>query len=203
MSCPNRVSWRSSTNSRAPHRGQSTLSLRPIGHRILIAKLIMARSQSEVEYCILNVQQGLRLDGRANTDLRPISIQLGPIAQANGSARLRIGDTDVIVGVKVSTCQQSWSQPKNLHARPLFSRTRCCRCACCSCFVFQAEVGSVSKAHPNCGRLLVTVEASPCASPEYEVQQGNSIHVTKGLHRLNQCNTDRRKGMPTVVWALK
>lgn len=34
--------------------------------------------------------------------MRPVELQLGVIAQAAGSARLHLGATDVIVGVKVS-----------------------------------------------------------------------------------------------------
>lgn len=62
----------------------------------------MLSSQAEVDYCTQSIQAGLRLDGRGLTDFRPIELQIGVIAQANGSARLRLGDTDVIVGVKVS-----------------------------------------------------------------------------------------------------
>lgn len=44
----------------------------------------------------------LRLDGRKLTEYRkPIKIETGIIKTAEGSARVRIGETDVIVGVKV------------------------------------------------------------------------------------------------------
>ena len=61
----------------------------------------MSMSISEIEYCKASVQQGIRLDGRDLQDFRPIEIELGLIAQANGSARLHLGTTDVLVGVKV------------------------------------------------------------------------------------------------------
>lgn len=44
----------------------------------------------------------LRLDGRKLTEYRkPISLETGFIKTAEGSARVRIGETDVIVGIKV------------------------------------------------------------------------------------------------------
>jgi len=62
----------------------------------------MAYSSSEIEFCTQSCQHGIRLDGRACEDFRPFELELGVIAQASGSARLHLGSTDVIVGVKVS-----------------------------------------------------------------------------------------------------
>lgn len=45
--------------------------------------------------------QGKRLDGRAFDEFREISIETGAIPKANGSARVRIGDTEVVCGVKI------------------------------------------------------------------------------------------------------
>ena len=47
------------------------------------------------------LKQGRRLDGRAFDEQRPITIETGVIPKANGSARVRLGDTEVITGVKV------------------------------------------------------------------------------------------------------
>lgn len=47
------------------------------------------------------LKQGRRLDGRALDEQRPITIETGVIPKANGSARVRLGDTEVITGVKV------------------------------------------------------------------------------------------------------
>lgn len=44
---------------------------------------------------------GRRLDGRAFDQVRDISIETGAIPKANGSARVHLGDTDVICGVKI------------------------------------------------------------------------------------------------------
>jgi len=47
--------------------------------------------------------KGVRLDGRGLLDYRPITIETGIIEKANGSAKVRIGNTEVIAGVKVQT----------------------------------------------------------------------------------------------------
>jgi len=47
--------------------------------------------------------QGKRLDGRGLLDYRAIKIETGIIPKASGSAKVTIGDTQVIAGVKVET----------------------------------------------------------------------------------------------------
>jgi len=46
---------------------------------------------------------GKRSDGRGITEYREIQIESGVIERAEGSARVRLGDTEVIVGIKVGT----------------------------------------------------------------------------------------------------
>ncbi len=45
--------------------------------------------------------QGKRIDGRSFDQPRPLSIETGAIPKANGSARVRLGDTEVVTGVKI------------------------------------------------------------------------------------------------------
>ncbi len=47
------------------------------------------------------IASGKRLDGRGLTDYRPIQIESGIIEKAEGSARVRLGKTEVMVGVKI------------------------------------------------------------------------------------------------------
>jgi exosome complex component RRP42 len=47
------------------------------------------------------LDQGKRLDGRGFNDVRDLKIELNPIPKANGSARVHLGDSDVICGVKI------------------------------------------------------------------------------------------------------
>ena len=47
------------------------------------------------------LDKGQRIDGRAFDEHRPLSIETGVIPKANGSARVRLGDTEVVAGVKI------------------------------------------------------------------------------------------------------
>ena len=47
------------------------------------------------------LEQGKRVDGRALDEPREISIETNAIPKANGSARVRLGETEVICGVKI------------------------------------------------------------------------------------------------------
>ena len=58
-------------------------------------------SLAEVDYIESGLRHCVRLDGRGCADFRPVEIEVGVIAQANGSSRCHLGATDVIVGVKV------------------------------------------------------------------------------------------------------
>lgn len=46
---------------------------------------------------------GKRIDGRDLTEYRKIDVESGVIERAEGSARVRLGKTDVIVGIKIDT----------------------------------------------------------------------------------------------------
>ena len=50
-----------------------------------------------------SISKGKRLDGRALDQIRPIEIEVGLIKKANGSARVKLGNTEVVAGVKVET----------------------------------------------------------------------------------------------------
>lgn len=45
--------------------------------------------------------QKKRIDGRKDTEFRKVTIEKNPFGNAEGSARVRIGETDVIAGVKM------------------------------------------------------------------------------------------------------
>lgn len=49
------------------------------------------------------IEEGKRLDGRNLTDYREFNIEEGLIERAEGSARIHLGKTDVLVGVKIET----------------------------------------------------------------------------------------------------
>ncbi len=50
-----------------------------------------------------SISKGKRLDGRGLNEVRPIEIEVGLIKKANGSARVKLGNTEVVAGVKVET----------------------------------------------------------------------------------------------------
>src|SRR3972149_5512072 len=49
------------------------------------------------------IEKGKRLDGRGLTDYREFKIEEGLIERAEGSARVLLGKTEVLVGIKVAT----------------------------------------------------------------------------------------------------
>jgi exosome complex component RRP42 len=53
------------------------------------------------EHVIKLSEADTRLDGRKLTDYRPVKLEVGITSTAEGSSRVKIGDTDVMVGIKV------------------------------------------------------------------------------------------------------
>lgn len=49
------------------------------------------------------ISSGKRLDGRGLTDYREIQVEVGVIERAEGSARVRLGKTEVMAGIKIET----------------------------------------------------------------------------------------------------
>lgn len=49
------------------------------------------------------LSRGKRIDDRALDQHRPLSIEVGLIQKANGSARVKLGHTEIIAGVKIAT----------------------------------------------------------------------------------------------------
>jgi exosome complex component RRP42 len=62
-------------------------------------KKISLNSKKIAEY----LNAGKRFDGRKPEEFRQLSIETGVSANAEGSARVKLGNTDVIVGVKLAT----------------------------------------------------------------------------------------------------
>ncbi|KZO98469.1 ribosomal protein S5 domain 2-like protein [Calocera viscosa TUFC12733] len=58
-------------------------------------------SKAESSYTAAGLLNSQRPDGRSLLDYRPITLATGVAPTANGSARARIGDTDVVVAVKL------------------------------------------------------------------------------------------------------
>jgi exosome complex component RRP42 len=55
------------------------------------------------DYISKLLAKGQRVDGRRFDELRPLTVETNFIGSAEGSARVRLGDTEVVVGVKLVT----------------------------------------------------------------------------------------------------
>jgi len=60
-----------------------------------------AVSAAERDYIMAGIAADLREDGRGRGEYRRFELETGLAANTNGSARLRVGPTDVLVGVKM------------------------------------------------------------------------------------------------------
>lgn len=71
-------------------------------------------SPAERDYIITGLSQPTpsRLDGRSLLTPRPISVSYAEAPQASGSARLVIGGTEVIAGVRLEVGDSNPSSPK-------------------------------------------------------------------------------------------
>ena len=54
------------------------------------------------DYIHNSLEEGKRIDGRGYDDYRPITIETNVIESAEGSARVHIGNTDVLAGIKMT-----------------------------------------------------------------------------------------------------
>eukprot|EP00300_Choanocystis_sp_HF-7_P005368 c14044_g1_i1.p1 GENE.c14044_g1_i1~~c14044_g1_i1.p1 ORF type:complete len:155 (+),score=30.55 c14044_g1_i1:45-467(+) len=58
-------------------------------------------SETEREFIASGIAANIRNDGRERLDFRAITLQIGVITGCNGSARLQMSNSDILVGVKV------------------------------------------------------------------------------------------------------
>jgi exosome complex component RRP42 len=59
-------------------------------------------SYTSKEHIIAALKKGVRLDGRKPEEFRKLSIETGFLSTAEGSARVRCGDTEMLAGVKMA-----------------------------------------------------------------------------------------------------
>ncbi|GMR33197.1 hypothetical protein PMAYCL1PPCAC_03392, partial [Pristionchus mayeri] len=73
-------------------------------------------SDAEKVFIMHGVQEGLRNDGRSCGDYRPMWVERGVLSTTDGSSRVRIGDTDVLCGVKCELveCEDSSKETERL-----------------------------------------------------------------------------------------
>lgn len=68
-------------------------------------------SPAERDYITQGVESDCRADGRSCLDYRHFVLETGVLSQTSGSARCRLGDSDVLVGVKVEVGEIEYGQP--------------------------------------------------------------------------------------------
>lgn len=68
-------------------------------------------SSNEKVFIIDGVQDDYRSDGRTNIDYRPMELETDVVSNASGSARLRLANTDILVGVKTEIDTPTSDQP--------------------------------------------------------------------------------------------
>ena len=62
----------------------------------------MSSKNASREHLLKSLDAGIRLDGRKHDDFRVVSVEYGVSTTAEGSAKVKIGETEVIAGVKLS-----------------------------------------------------------------------------------------------------
>ncbi|KAI9494413.1 ribosomal protein S5 domain 2-type protein [Zychaea mexicana] len=68
-------------------------------------------SPAEKDYIKQGVEYDCRADGRSRLEYRHLILESGLLSQTSGSARCRLGDSDVLVGVKVEIGEIEQDQP--------------------------------------------------------------------------------------------
>lgn len=69
-------------------------------------------SASERSYILGGLVEGVRSDGRSRVGVRAVRVETGVVPQANGSARVLVGSTEVVVGLKAELGTPSADAPQ-------------------------------------------------------------------------------------------
>ncbi|XP_053322999.1 exosome complex component RRP42 [Spea bombifrons] len=69
-------------------------------------------SEAEKAYILHGIQDDLRVDGRACEDYRCIEVETEVVSNTTGSARVKIGHTDVLVGIKAEMGTPKLERPE-------------------------------------------------------------------------------------------
>ncbi|KYQ92002.1 hypothetical protein DLAC_06826 [Tieghemostelium lacteum] len=114
-------------------------------------------SNTEIYFIENGINSNLRADGRSRNDYRHFSLETGEIIHASGSARLKISDTEVLVGVKAEIKEIKNAQSNN------------------------------DKQQEDLKRFIFTVDCCQSASSEFTEQKRldqYNIELAKQLERL-------------------
>lgn len=113
-------------------------------------------SEAERKFIEGGAEQGVRADGRAALDVRPVTLECSVLPNASGSARVRIGKvTDILVGVKAEVAEPGEEAPDE--GLLLFS------VECSSLASPDFEGRGAADLNAELSRLLARLYASPAA----------------------------------------
>lgn len=68
-------------------------------------------SEAEKVFILHGVQENLRNDGRTRRDYRPMELETGLVSNANGSARVRLANSDILASIKCEIDQPHANRP--------------------------------------------------------------------------------------------
>src|ERR1700733_5493925 len=68
-------------------------------------------SSSERDFVVQGVAAAIRSDGRELHQFRPFLVELNPVPQAAGSARIKLGRTDILVSIKTDLGPPDLNEP--------------------------------------------------------------------------------------------
>uniref|UniRef100_F7GH28 Exosome component 7 n=1 Tax=Callithrix jacchus TaxID=9483 RepID=F7GH28_CALJA len=71
----------------------------------------VALSEAEKVYIMHGVQEDLRVDGRGCEDYRCVEVETDVVSNTSGSARVKLGHTDILVGVKAEMGMPKLEKP--------------------------------------------------------------------------------------------
>ncbi|KAL6638514.1 hypothetical protein ACP70R_024009 [Stipagrostis hirtigluma subsp. patula] len=127
-------------------------------------------SEGEKHFIRGGVAGALRADGRGRLQFRPVSVDTGVVPQAHGSALLRLGATKVIATVKMFLAE----------------------------LAYKAELGKPSVLHPDKGKVSISVDCSPTASPSFE-GRGSEELSTELSFALERCLMGVKSGAGAAI----
>lgn len=68
-------------------------------------------SEAEKVFILNGIQENIRCDGRRRSDYRPMEVETDVVQNSNGSARLRLANSDVLASIKAEIDVPHTSRP--------------------------------------------------------------------------------------------
>ena len=131
----------------------------------------LSLSEAERTFVIHGVQDDLRADGRHRDDFRHLELETGVVSNTNGSCRLRLGETDLLVGVKAELGEPLPSTPK--HGRLEFFVD--CRLSLSNVYTLRTNLINISSLIPYIFPRNVFSFAAPMPLPSLKGEEETNL----------------------------